>query len=50
MSEMVRVAVDAMGGDNAPGEIVKGVCDALQDAEDVIVHLVGREDDIRGEL
>ncbi len=50
MSEMVRVAVDAMGGDNAPGEIVKGVCDALRDAEDVIVHLVGREDDIRSEL
>ena len=24
MAEMVNVAVDAMGGDNAPGEIVKG--------------------------
>ena len=24
MSEIVRVVVDAMGGDNAPGEIVKG--------------------------
>ena len=24
MDEMTRVAVDAMGGDNAPAEIVKG--------------------------
>lgn len=24
MSEITRVALDAMGGDNAPGEIVKG--------------------------
>ena len=50
MSEMVKVAVDAMGGDNAPGEIIKGVIDALHDAEDVVVHLVGKEDLIRKEL
>ena len=30
MSETVRVAVDAMGGDNAPGEIVKGAVQAVQ--------------------
>ena len=24
MAELVKVVVDAMGGDNAPGEIVKG--------------------------
>ena len=24
MSDYINVAVDAMGGDNAPGEIVKG--------------------------
>lgn len=50
MSEMIKVAVDAMGGDNAPGEIVRGVVDALHDAEDVCVYLVGREAVIRTEL
>mgnify|MGYP003523860407 CR=1 FL=1 len=30
MSETVRVVVDAMGGDNAPGEIVKGAVEAVQ--------------------
>ena len=28
MAEMVKVAVDAMGGDNAPAEIVKGAVEA----------------------
>ena len=30
MQELVRVAVDAMGGDNAPLEIVKGAVEALE--------------------
>lgn len=27
---MIKVALDAMGGDNAPGEIVKGAVDAVK--------------------
>ena len=30
MSDITRVALDAMGGDNAPGEIVKGAVEAVQ--------------------
>ena len=29
MDEMTKVAVDAMGGDNAPAEIVKGAIEAV---------------------
>ena len=29
MDEITRVAVDAMGGDNAPEEIVKGAVEAV---------------------
>ena len=50
MSETVRIAVDAMGGDNAPGEIIAGVIDALKEADDVMVYLTGREDVIAQEL
>ncbi len=50
MSETVRIAMDAMGGDNAPGEIIAGVIDALKEADDVIVYLVGKEDVITNEL
>jgi len=44
---MVRVAVDAMGGDNAPGEIVQGCINALSKEADVSVILVGQEEKIR---
>ena len=44
------VAVDAMGGDNAPVEIVKGCVDAVNEREDIKVLLVGGEDVVRAEL
>ncbi len=50
MSEMVKVAVDAMGGDNAPVEIVKGAVEAANENEHVKVFLVGEEKRVREEL
>ncbi|MFC1998252.1 phosphate acyltransferase PlsX [Chloroflexota bacterium] len=45
----IRIAVDGMGGDNAPGEIIKGtVMGARQYGADII--LVGPEDVMRAEL
>ena len=43
---MVHVAVDAMGGDYAPGEIIKGVDQALALNADLAVTLVGDEERI----
>ena len=50
MAELVNIAVDAMGGDNAPSEIVKGAVESLDKAKNLKVTLVGREDDVRTEL
>jgi len=50
MSEMVNVAVDAMGGDNAPSEIVKGAVEALAAEKRVRVFLAGREPVVKEEL
>ncbi len=50
MAEMVNVAVDAMGGDNAPGEIVKGAVEAANADARVKIFLVGRKDVIEKEL
>ncbi len=50
MAEMVNVAVDAMGGDNAPMEIVKGAVEAINEDKRVKVFLVGREPAILEEL
>lgn len=47
---MVNVAVDAMGGDNAPAEIVKGAVEAINADKRVKVFLVGREPAIQEEL
>lgn len=46
----VRVAVDAMGGDNAPMEIVKGAVEAVNERAEITVLLVGREELLQEEL
>ena len=47
---MVKVALDAMGGDNAPQEIVKGAVLAVNNEKDVFVYLVGKEEAVNAEL
>ena len=47
---MARVAVDAMGGDNAPREIVRGAVEAVAGDPDLEVVLVGRAREIEAEL
>ena len=45
-----RVAVDAMGGDHAPREIILGVLEALERDAALEVFLVGRESAMREHL
>ncbi len=50
MKEMTKVVLDAMGGDNAPHEIIKGAIEAIQKRDDIHVILTGKEDVINKEL
>lgn len=50
MSDYVNVAVDAMGGDNAPAQVVKGAVDAINADSRVKVFLVGQEGPVKEEL
>ena len=50
MSEYIKVAVDAMGGDNAPREIVKGAVEAVNESNKVKVYLVGVKEAVEKEL
>lgn len=50
MADMTRVALDAMGGDNAPGEIVKGAVDAVNEYTNIEVVLVGDSEKVESEL
>ena len=46
----VKVSVDAMGGDNAPQEIVKGAVKAVNEINNLEVILVGKEELVNAEL
>ncbi|MBR1389951.1 MAG: phosphate acyltransferase PlsX [Lachnospiraceae bacterium] len=50
MQYVVRVALDAMGGDNAPGAIVQGAVEAISERSDIEIVLVGQQEVIEEEL
>ncbi len=50
MSEMVKVALDAMGGDTAPMQVVQGAIDAINESDNLYVYLLGKENEINNEL
>jgi phosphate acyltransferase len=47
---VVKIVIDAMGGDNAPDEIVAGTVNAARSAKDVQLCLVGDEQRIKAVL
>ena len=49
MKECV-IAIDIMGGDNAPYETIKGSIDAINENKDIKLILVGKEDIVNSEL
>lgn len=50
MADLIHIALDAMGGDNAPSEIVKGAIDALALTDKIKVTLLGDEETVKAEL
>lgn len=50
MGKLIKVAVDAMGGDNAPGRDYKRSIEAVNEHRNIVVILVGQEDIIEEEL
>jgi len=50
VSSSLRFAIDAMGGDRAPGASVQGAARAVQQFEDVTLVLVGDPAPIESEL
>lgn len=50
MENLVRVVVDAMGGDHAPAAPVQGAVEAANERNDVYIFLAGKADAISAEL
>ncbi len=48
--EMLRIALDAMGGDHAPASNVEGAVQAVQEEKNLHVFLLGRRDAVQAEL
>lgn len=47
---MIKVVLDAMGGDNSPQEIIKGAAEALEKSSELFLILTGPEERLRAEL
>ena len=47
---MIKLMIDAMGGDNAPQAIVEGCVAALKDMKDLHLTLFGRKEEIEAIL
>lgn len=43
----MQIAIDAMGGDNAPQAIVEGAIEAINDVDDLSITLIGDEEQIK---
>lgn len=50
MSKQATIALDAMGGDNAPSEIVKGAVEAAKENAQIRILLAGQPELLRKEL
>lgn len=50
MAELIKVVLDAMGGDNSPYAMVEGAVNALNEKDNLFIYLVGPEDKLKEEL
>lgn len=50
MQDMIRIAVDAMGGDYAPAEPVKGAVEAVNQHSNIKIFMVGQEQVVNEQL
>ena len=50
MAEMTKVCLDAMGGDNSPGEQVLGAVNAVREKDNLFIYIIGPEERIKEEL
>lgn len=46
----MRIAIDGMGGDNAPAQVVEGVIKAIEEFKDIEFYITGPEDAIKREI
>ena len=46
----MKIAIDGMGGDNAPAAVIEGIIQALEEYKDIEMYITGPEKEINEEL
>lgn len=46
----MKIAIDGMGGDNAPAAVIEGIIQALEEYKDIDIYITGPEKEINDEL
>ncbi len=46
----MKIAIDGMGGDNAPSAVIEGIIQALEEYKDIEMYITGPEKEINDEL
>tara|TARA_B100000683_G_C12289220_1_gene473252 strand:- start:135 stop:347 length:213 start_codon:yes stop_codon:yes gene_type:complete len=46
MTSLIKIAVDAMGGDNSPDKIIKGIINHHKNNKDIFYKIFGDEEKI----
>ncbi len=46
----MKIAIDGMGGDNAPQAVVERCCSSFKEYEDIKLYITGPKDEIEKEL
>ena len=42
----MKIAIDGMGGDNAPAAVIEGIIQALEEYKDIEMYITGPEKEI----
>ena len=50
MSDTIKIVLDAMGGDDAPGINIEGAVSAMQEKKNISIVFTGKEEKIKEEL
>lgn len=46
----MKIAIDGMGGDNAPAAVVEGAVEAVKEYDDIVLYITGQKEIINSEL
>ena len=50
MKDLIKIAVDAMGGDNSPNKVIAGISEYLKKNTNVFFRIFGKKNDLEQQI